>query len=73
MIVMKYIKPCIRTLNCSEVLEAMGPGCAQSGTLNVDVYRGAMLEKPYEYRLVQKVDSGIKGLERIDTQGVAHV
>lgn len=71
-----YKKPGIRTFGCSDVLEKMGPGCAASGTLNMDMYRGeeAMLEKTYEYRVAEKIDLEIKNLDSIEKAGeVAHV
>lgn len=51
-----YRKPVLRTFNCPDLLEVIGPGHAGSGPVNIDVYRGAMLKKTYEYRIVKVVD-----------------
>lgn len=70
-----YRKPVLRTIGCLDLLEMMGPGCAQSGQLNMDMYRGsAMLEKACEYRFAKKMDLNIKSLDNKDNvQEVAHV
>lgn len=62
---MRYKRPKIKTFNSSDLMEIMGPGCAASGTLNMDMYRGTMLEKTYEYRLAEKVDLGMDGIEKV--------